>query len=59
MFPSLRSKIQNSSDCKVVIQNKAGQTPIFLEPDDHPFEFQMGWLASKKMFVVFRSISEV
>ena len=50
----LRERLENVSDCKILIQQKKEGSPIILEPKDIPFDFKMGWLESKKIFMVYR-----
>ena len=55
-----RDRVQNISSCKVVIQDKKGNNPFFLDPEDltNSLTFKKNWFTSKELFVVFRSEAE-
>ena len=55
-----RDRVQNISKCKVVIQDKKGNNPFFLDPQDltNSLKIKKEWFSSKELFMVFRSESE-
>ena len=52
--PRGRSTLKNESHCRIVLQYKGSETPVFLEPGDVPFEFEKGLFTSVVAFMVFK-----